>query len=301
MRAIRRVIRRPQFWFGLSVLVPIFVWYGVFAAWPIARAIFISLHNWSVLNPAMSQFVGFENYAELLERDLFTTALINTVKYVLALILCVTPLSLLVAALLNSVQRGQRIYLAFIFLPVVISTVAAAVMFRWFYDFNAGLFNSLIGLVGVPPQPFPNSFDQALFSVVAVDVWKSLGYYTVILLAGMLQVPQTLREAARMDGANAWHVFRYVDLPGIRNVLALVTVIVAIQGFQAFTPILVMTEGVGSGGPGRSTTVLPLLIYQDGLLRFQLGNATAVAFVLFAIVMVVTVVQLWILRRSWQR
>jgi len=289
------VWRRSTFWFGLVVLVPIFAWYAVFALWPIVGAFWISLHRYNALNPELGRFVGLRNYLELPGDERFRAALANSFLYMLAKNLMALPVALLLAVLLEKVRRRQ-FYLFAYFLPVVMSLIGTVVLFIWLYDPVVGLLNGLLQAVGLPPQKFLRSESQALVSIAGMDAWKSFGFYTIVFLAGLLNIPEILYDAARVDGADGWRSFWHVTLPLLSRTLALVLVIAAIDGFQVFAAPYIM--GDHRGGPGRSTLVLSMLVYLEGLANLNLGYAASVSFVLFVIVIAIAIVQLRLLRRS---
>jgi multiple sugar transport system permease protein len=295
--ALRRMLARPQFRFGLAVLVPVLLWYAVFSFVPKLMALAMALLDFKLLAPLESRFVGSRNFEVMLDNPLFWTALANSLLYALGFFAVVVPLGLLVAAALTRVARGRRVYEFAIFLPVVVSLVAVALLFKWLLDEQVGLANYLLGIAGLPRSRFLTGESSALATVIGVDVWKSLGFYVVILSAGMLNIPQAMYDAAMVDGANAWHRFRYVTLPLLGHTLALVCVIAALHGLQVFTQVLVLPAN--PGGPGRATYVLNLFVYERAFADLKFGLATAGAFSLFLIVLVVTLIQLKLIRPTW--
>jgi ABC-type sugar transport system permease subunit len=293
--AFRRARSRPQFWFGLAVLGPLAAWYLVFHWLPILGALFIALHRFDLADPLASRFVGLENFADVFGDKLVPIAFRNSIVYAFIYVVGMLPLSLAVAALLNAVVRGRQGYLFCIFLPVVMNLVAVSVLWLWLYDFAIGPINLGIATLGLPRQKFLNDYDLVLPSVAAVMIWKSLGFNTVILLAGMLNVPTTLYDAAEVDGAGPLRRFVSVTLPLLGHTLMLVSILSIMNGLQIFVPIEVMT----GGGPGRASVVVNLMIYQQGIQNVRFGFASALALVLAAIVLCVTVVQLRLLRPRW--
>jgi len=299
-RQARRIRTRLQTKYGfvLLVLAPILLWFIIFAYAPIGYALWASLRNTHTLNPAMSKFVGLQNYLALVHDRRFLLAMSNMVQFVIAKGIGNIFLSLGLALLLERLQRGRNFYLFFIFMPVVMSTVAVAMLFLWLYDPQAGLLNFLLQSVGLPAQSFIRSTKQALLSVVGVDLWKTYGYATVIFLAALLDVPREYYEAARVDGASRWQSFRHITIPSLRNALVLVLVLIVIDGVQHFTTVAVMT----GGGPADSTLMPSLLVYREGLgaNNYRMGYASAVAFVMFAIILIVTFFQLKIFRSLYE-
>jgi multiple sugar transport system permease protein len=288
----------PRWWakhrFVILTLAPIMLWFVVFSYGPIVYAFWASLHNTHTLNPGISKFIGLQNYLALSDDRRFLQSMVNMVQFVIYKGIGNILLSLGLALLLERLQRGRNFYLFFIFMPVVMSTVAVAMLFLWLYDPRAGLINFLLQSAGLPAQSFLRSTEQALLSVVGVDLWKTYGYATVIFLAALLDVPREYYEAARVDGASRWQSFWHITLPSIRNALLLVLVLIVIDGVQHFTTVSVMT----GGGPADSTLMPSILVYREGLgaNNYRMGYASAVAFVMFAIILVVTFLQLRVFR-----
>lgn len=284
---------KPQFWFGVVVLVPLIAWYLVFAFIPIIRTFWISLHTYNALNPALSRFSGLHNYRLIVNDPRFLTALQNSVLYMVAKNLMAVPLALLLAFLLDRTPRRQFYMFAF-FLPVLTSLLGTAVLFQYFYDPTVGLFNAILSFLGLPGQPFIRSERQALVSVAAMDAWKSFGFYTLLLLSGILNIPDSYYDAAKIDGANSFRIFLHITMPLLSRTLLLVLVIAGIDGFQVFAAPYILS------GPGRSTLVLSQLIYGEGLRNLNLGYASAASFVLFFIIMIFTLIQFRVQRTDWE-
>lgn len=294
---LRTAIHRPQFWFGLVVLVPIFVWYAIMSFWPILDAMFMSVVNYNLLDPAGSKFVGFKNFEDLQTSDLFWPSLEHTLIYAVVLFVAILPLSLLISGCLTGVVRGRNFYQFVVFLPVVVSLVAISLLFKYLMDPQVGLFDWLLGMLRLPESKFLSGDDSALLSVIGVDVWKSTGFYVVILSAGLLGIPQHMYDAAMVDGANAFNRFFHVTLPLLGHTLALVSVLILFQGLQVFTQVDVLPAS--PGGPGRSTYVMNLLVWDEAFQQLHFGVATAAAFVLFVLIFIVTLIQLKLIRPTW--
>lgn len=294
---LQKATHRPQFWFGLVVLVPIFAWYAVMAFWPILDAVFMSVVNYKLLDPAASKFVGLKNFKDLLTSNLFWLSLEHTLIYAVVLFVVMLPLALLISGCLTSVVRGRSFYQFVIFLPVVVSLVAISLLFKYLMDPQVGLFDWILGLLGLPQSKFLSGDGSALLSVIGVDVWKSTGFYVVILSAGLLGIPQNIYDAAMVDGANALNRFVHVTLPLLGHTLALVSVLIVFQGLQVFTQVDVLPAS--PGGPGRSTYVMNLLVWDEAFQQLHFGVATAAAFVLFVLIFIVTLIQLKLIRPTW--
>lgn len=292
---LRRTLQRPQFWFGLVVLVPLIAWYAIFHWGPVLGTLFMATHAFRVGDPLASAFVGLDNFQDLFAEPEFYIAFGNSITYALIYFAGMLPLALLVAALLNEVSRGRQGYLFCIFLPVVMNLVAVSVLWIWIYDYAVGPLNYLLTTLGLPRSKFLTGYESVLPSIAGVMIWKGLGFNVVILLAGMLNIPEHFYDAARVDGANAWHRFRHVTLPLLGHTLALVSILTVMSGLQMFVPVDVMT----AGGPGRASLVVNLMIYQQGILNVRMSFASAMALILFAVVFCVTFIQLRILKPTW--
>jgi ABC-type sugar transport system permease subunit len=174
------------------------------------------------------------------------------------------------------------------------SLLGTAVLFKYFYDPIGGLFNTLLTFVGLPAQTFIRSEGQALLSVAAMDAWRSFGFYTLLLFAGLLDIPDIYYEAARIDGANRFRMFWYITVPLMKRTFLLVLVVAGIDGFQVFAAPYILA------GPGRSTLVLSQFIYNEGLRNLNLGSASAAAVVMFVVIMGITLVQLRLISTNWE-
>jgi multiple sugar transport system permease protein len=240
------------------------------------------------------RFVGLDNYQRLLQDPLFWTALRNTLYFVLIGGPLSVAVSLAAALLLNArLVRFKGMMRTVFFLPVVTTLVAVAVVWRYLYHPRYGLLNYLLGWFGVAPIDWLGDPVWAMPAIILLAVWKNFGFNMVIFIAGLQSVPERLYEAARIDGATAWQQFRHVTLPMLAPTFLFVALMTMIGYFQLFAEPYVMTQG----GPANSTLSVVMLMYQEGFRWWNLGYAAAVAFVLFAIILIGTLLQLR-LRRS---
>jgi multiple sugar transport system permease protein len=254
-------------------------------------------------------FIGLEHFANMingvsLEARLFRTSLRNTLIFAFT----VLPLNLLItlplAGLLESIgERFKALFRAIYFLPVLTASVGVAMMWSYLYDPQRGLFNAIIRIFGGKPLAWlsdPRSeflgVNVAMWATVIAYLWQDYGYNMVIFIAALQGIPHELREAAMIDGANAWQIFTRVTIPLLRPTLLFVCVMTMLSSFQVFDIIQVMT----SGGPNNQTRVMMLDIYDNAFRYQRMGWAAAISFVLFLIVMIVTVVQMRVLRTDWE-
>nr|WP_040695194.1 sugar ABC transporter permease [Nocardia vinacea] len=267
----------------------------VFLLFPLAVSLYLSLHSWDLFSAP--RFVGVSNYRRLFVSDpLFLIALRNTAVFTVFTLVPTVVIGLAVAAVLNRKLAGIGVFRTIAFLPLVASTVAMAVVWRFIFTTDDGLLNIMLGWVGIDPVPWLTDPDWALFSLSIVTVWKSVPFATVILLAAMQGVPETLYEAARIDGAGALRRFWSVTLPLIRGPLSFVFVITIINSVQAFDQAYALTGG--NGGPETGTYLLGIMLFQNAFGFYEVGYAAALAWVIFAILLVLTLLQLWFARRA---
>ena len=288
---VRRALARPQFWFGLAVFIPFLAWYVVFFFRPVILGFWMAITDYNLLNPAETSFVGLDNFRAVFEYERFWIALKNTLIYGALTYLLTMPAALLVAWAIVSVKRGRRFYEFVVFLPVVVSLVAISLLFRMLMNPEIGVFNQLLETLGLPTSRWVDGSGSALLSVVLVDVWKGLGFYVVLFSTAMLNVPEALYDAARVDGADGPQLFRHVTLPSITNTLLLVSVIVVVNALQVYVSVTILGPG-----PGTSTLVLNQFIIAEAFNSWQFGVATAASLVLFVIILGITLVQLRVLR-----
>ncbi len=292
---------REAFWAYTFLAVPL-LFFLLLRIWPAAQSFYLSLFSWHV-DPAQREFLGLGQYRELLANSRFHRALLNTLLYTLVTVPAQLALGLAIALLLNSVRAFQGLFRALYFSPYVTPAAAVAWVWSWMYSVNFGVFNRLLvawsifweerGLpwLAIDPQPFLNSPRQALLAVAAVVVWQNLGFQIVIFLAGLKGVPRMFVEAAQIDGASRWAIFRFVTLPLLNPVMVFSVIISTIGALQLFDQV-VNINFTDQGGPLNSTLTIALYMYQEAFRGFRIGYAAAVTVVLFGIILLVTLIQL---------
>lgn len=279
-----------------TFVTPALIVLGVFLVLPVCAALLLSFTDFDIYalaNLDNLRFVGLENYLDVLRAPLFWKALANTIWFVaLALPLSVV-VSLGAALLLNSpLARFKGLHRTALFAPVVTTVVAVAIVWRYLFHTRYGLINDALGHLGIAPVDWLGDPHWAMPALVLFAVWKNFGYNMIILLAGLQAIPQDLYEAARIDGASAWRRFWHITLPGLKPVLLLVAVITIAGYFQLFAEPYVMTRGE----PEQSTVSVLYFMYEEGFKWWNLGRACAIAFLLFALILVVTRVLLRFVR-----
>jgi multiple sugar transport system permease protein len=279
---------------GRMFVAPNLTAVAVFMLFPLGFSLYMSVQKWDLFRPA--KFVGLANYHSLFADDpLFVIALRNTVVYTVGTVVPTVLISLAVAGVLNRKVKGISIFRTIIFLPLAVSSVVMAVVWQFVFNTNNGLLNIMLGWIGIGPVPWLNDPKWAMLSLCTVSVWRSVPFATVILLAAMQGVPDNLYEAAKLDGAGEVRQFVSITVPLIRGAVSFVVVISIIHAFQAFDLVYVLTGG--NGGPETATYVLGIMLFQHAFGFLEFGYASALAWVIFAILLVLTVLQLRLGRR----
>jgi ABC-type sugar transport system permease subunit len=277
---------------ALVFLIPALVVFGVFSWWPILRGLLISFQRTNLVDPAT--WVGLENFRTLFADPLLTTAIRNTLLFVGLALLIGFPAPLLLATVMSTVRRGAGLYRFLVYLPVVIPPVVAILLWKWFYDPGHGLFNELLGLVGLGPYPWLDSSGSAMVSLVLQSTWAGMGGAVLIYLAAIVGVPSELYDAAQMDGASIWTRIWHITLPQLRPVIGLLLLMQLINTMQVFTEPYIFT----GGGPDNATLTVLLLIFRYAFQDGDYGQAAALSFLLAIVLGVLSAVYLRA-TRSW--
>jgi multiple sugar transport system permease protein len=279
--------RRRRLLIAYTFMLPSLIVMAVFMFYPLIWAAVLSLTNYSFFG--VSKFVGFSNYTHMFHDPQFWGDLWNTVYYAAVTTPVSVILALGLALLLNRRRLPARGALrAAIFLPAVVSLAVAAIPFRLMFTPSIGLITYWAAQLGFHTTDWLDSTTWAMPAVIVVGIWKSVGFYMVIYLAGLQTIPPEYYEAARIDGASAWQRFRSITLPLLSNTTMFVMIISLIASFQAFDQIFVMTQG----GPAFSTETLVMLIYRQGFQNFQMGYASAIGYVLVLIILIFSLLQM---------
>jgi len=285
---------RRALWAYTFLLVPLLFFLTIRLA-PAFSALYISLHEWNIISPS-KPFVGLQNFRLLAHDPSFGRAAVNTLRYVLVGIPAQIALGLVLALALQRINRFRGLFRALYFMPFVTPIVAAAWVWQWMYSQNFGPLNGLLAALRLPLQPFLRSPAQSLYAVTAMTVWQFLGFQVVIFLAGLEAIPRVYYEAAAVDGASGWRLFRHMTVPLLNPTLVFSAVYGTIVYLQLFTQVLNMTFG-DQGGPLASTLTMVLYVYQLGFQRFKMGEAAAATAVLFAVILIITLLQMRVLSK----
>jgi ABC-type sugar transport system permease subunit len=267
-------------------LAPSLVILGVFVVYPMTQALYLSFTNYDVLN--LAKWTGLANYQELLGDKAFRNALVNTLYYAVVATPVSVALALGCALLLNRRFPLRGLGRTAVFLPVVVGLAIVAIAWGFLLDPDIGLFSYWLGKIGLTVNSgWVRDPNLAMPAVIMVGVWKNVGFYMVIYLAGLQSIPRDLYEAAQVDGASPWQRFRNVTWPLLANQTMLVTILCAIATLQAFDQIFVMTHG----GPFFRTETLVMLIYRQGFTQFRFGYAAAISWALVLLILVLSLFQ----------
>lgn len=275
-----------------SFILPNLLGFAIFTLVPMVFSLGLALMSWDGANQV--SWVGLDNFKNLLDDSTFKIALKNTLWYVGGTVPLTLVCSLGLAVLLNQPIRGRNIFRTIYFFPYVASLVAVAVVWNMLFFPSAGPVNEFLRALGVDNPPrWSASVDWAMPTVILASIWRNMGYYMIIYLAALQGIPRILYEAAEIDGASAWQRFRHVTVPMLTPATFFISIMLTITSFKVFDLILVMTNG----GPGRATNVLVIHTYNTAFRQFKFGYSSAIAMVLFALVMVITIVQFYMEKR----
>ena len=286
--------RRREAITGYLYLVPNFVGFLVFTAIPIIAGFVMSFTDY---NGFSGEFIGLSNYAKLFRYTQFKTAFVNNMVYSLASVPLTIVAALLFALALNRKMWGANFFKTIFFFPNLTSMVAVGCVAMLLFMPSNGPVNNLLRALGVAEANLPQWFfstKTAMATVIIMVVWKQAGYYMIMFMGGLKNISPNLYEAARIDGANAWKVFWNVTWPMLSPTTFMVTILCFIYSFQVFDIINVTTEG----GPGRATSVLVFRIYREAFKNWKMGYASAIAYVLFLIILTITLIQ-WRGQKNW--
>ena len=288
------IIRDRKRRFVYAGLIPILLLFSLIYVYPIFSAFFVSLHDWELLSKTHN-FLAFKNYLKVFQDAVFKRSFYNTLYFTFVYLFFTLVIGLSLALFLDSlVKPFQTILEVILFLPVVTITVAGALVWKWMYNPSFGVINYLLGILGMGPFKFLASPKIVIPSIIIMALWKWIGINVIIFLAGLQSIPEEFYEAARIDGASAQFLFWRITLPLLKPTLEYIFVTNILAAMQVFTEIFMLTYG----GPGISSRVVAFHIYETGFRFLKIGEASAVAFILFAFILIVTAFQFRIFKRE---
>ncbi|MBF2047436.1 MAG: sugar ABC transporter permease [Elainella sp. C42_A2020_010] len=273
---------------GYLFLAPALLVLGVFMVLPIFYTLFLCFHKVQLLGAISYEFVGWRNFARLLQDHRFWIALRNTAEYVIIVVPLQTILALLLAVTLNSGIKGQNGWRVIYFLPTVTASAVLTLIFMWIYNTN-GLLNQVLATLSLPTYNWLRDPDVALKGIMLMNIWSTAPLYMMIYLAALQEIPRSLYEAAQIDGASAWEQFSHITLPLLKPVTFFIVTMGIIGTFQLFDQAYIFSNG--SGGPNNSTLTIVLLIYQYVFRDMQLGYAAVVTAALMLLIILATILQ----------
>ncbi|MFP7296957.1 carbohydrate ABC transporter permease [Neobacillus niacini] len=290
-------MNKPRTLTTLGFLSPGVGLLAVFIIFPILLTAWVSLNHWSMMTPLSEMnYVGFENYARIFDQETFKKALLNTFSYSIANLIVMIPLSLMIGLLLyQAALKGKALVRTLLFLPYIIPSVAVAIVWGYLYSPMYGPFNEILSFFHLPTQEWLGSLDQAMMSLVILNVWQTLGYYVVIVIAGLTEISQDYYEAASIDGANAFQKLFHITIPLLKRSMSFIVIIMTINTLQVFDPIYVLTQG----GPANSTNVVSFHMYDTAFNFGNAGQASAMAFILYLVVLFFTILQLRLFKTDY--
>ena len=271
---------------GMAFFGPALVLMILFLFLPMVLTLIFSFTDYFALNPDLTKFVGFDNYITSFKDELFTTAFLNTVKFVLIIVPAQGLGALGLALLINKATVCKKYFKVAFFIPVVMSLAVVSNLWMQIYS-PEGILNTMLGKFGIDTQPFIYSADQALTSIAIMSVWQGVGYQMIIFLGGLQAINPALYEAAEMDHASAWQKFKDITLPELKPLCVFVFITITIGAFRMIVQPMVMT----GGGPSHSTYTLVYDIYETGTVNWEIGLASAMAIVFVIFVMILTIIQ----------
>jgi multiple sugar transport system permease protein len=280
-------------WSAYLFLAPTMILFGIFTVAAVIYAFYLSFHEWNILEPE-KPYVGLDNYARLLGDQRFGGAIFNTLYYAAFSVPLTMGIGLAIALLLNAQIRARGFFRTLFYLPVVTPLVIAAIIWKWLYAGDFGLINYYLIQLGLIDEPLLWLSDPnlAMPAVIITSVWKSVGFSMVVYLAGLQSIPEDYYDAAKIDGAVGWQRLKDITIPLLNPTTLFLAIVSVLGALQVFTEIFIMTNG----GPLGRTTTMVFHIYQTAFKFFDMGYAAAMAFGMFALMFVFTLIQLRVMR-----
>lgn len=280
---------------GWLFILPAMVIMTLFVVWPIIHLVWMSMNQYRFVEGVQtSEFIGLKNFFASLDDPLFLKTLWTSFYFPLVVTPIQTILSLFVAVLLSNKIRWVGLFRTVYFIPVVMSFVVVGMFWKEMLNTNFGVMNEWLSGLGLPRQQFLTDPDTARFSIAMISIWKSFGWYLIIFVAALTQIPKTLYDAGNIDGTNAWQRFWHITLPLIRKTMLFVVIISTMNCIKLFTPIMVMTDG----GPANSTKTIVHYIYTMAFRMGNFGNAAAMAIMLFFIILCISFIQFRLMKEE---
>jgi multiple sugar transport system permease protein len=281
---------------GWGFVLPFLIFFALFLVWPVFFGLRMSFFNWSISGKGMSDFLGLANYQELFADTNFWSSLGVTLLFTVISTPILVVLALALALLVNRAIPAQWLFRTVFFAPFVLPVSVVALIWNWLYQPGFGLINGALTAIGLKEVNWLSDPNIALISVIILTVWWTIGFNFVLYLAGMQQIPQELNESATIDGANTWDRIRYVTIPLLSRTTTLIVILQVIASLQLFQQAFLLYNQ--SGGPNFAARTIVQYIYESGFTSFRIGFASAVSYVFFLVILVVSVIQFVVLTRQ---
>jgi ABC-type sugar transport system permease subunit len=286
LKKIISTAKKKKYFHAYAFIAPVVILFSIFRIYPSFRTLIYSFFRVELIK-RKETFIGFANFFDLFQDDIFLKALSNTLLYVVFIVPISAAIGMILAFIFDNVKRFKETLKAVYFAPMITSTVAAAMIWSWLYDPRFGLFNNVLKLLSLPTQLWLSSPKQSLMSVIIFSIWKGIGFNMVIFLAGLQGIPSILYEAAIIDGAGRIRQFFNITIPLLAPTTIFIFIYNTILSLQIFDQVFILTHG----GPAHSSTVVVLQIYKQAFMNYRFGYASSMAFVLFTIILMITVIQ----------
>ena len=275
---------------GWSFLLPALVLMILFVFYPMISAGWISLHDWNMLTDM--EFAGLENFKMLIQDQQWRQCLWRTCRYTLCYVPALYVMSLLLALIVHKIPKGSGFFRTAYFMPVILSSVVTGLIWKLMYDERTGVINNIVEAIFGERIPWLSSIEWSRPAVLIAHVWMQMGYYMIIFLAGLQDIPKVHYEAAAIDGANAWQSFWHITVPGLGNTSIFIIVMSVINSFQAYDHIAMLTDG----GPASSTNLAVQYIYETAFSQYSMGYAASLALNLFVIILAFSLLLMKVMR-----
>ncbi|MCL6458979.1 MAG: sugar ABC transporter permease [Gorillibacterium sp.] len=294
MTAIKRTKKSKWTNYAIWFIMPAFILYSLFVIAPTLSAAYLSFTSWNGISDEI-RYIGLNNFVEIWNSTRVHHAFKNTLIFTVSLVIMENILAILLAMLVDKVRWFKNIFRSIFYFPVLMSGVVMGFIWVIILNYNFGVVNQIMDMIGLSSwkMDWLGDPDLALISIILSTIWKSAGYYMVIYLAGIQGIPQDLKEAASIDGANNWQQFRHITFPLLASAMTVCMMLSMIGSLKIFDQIAVMTDG----GPGFATETLTYIIYKVGFGELRQGFGTALAIVLFLITLVLSLIQIKVLRK----
>lgn len=277
----------------ILALLPSILGFTIFSLVPLINALWISLTSWDIIGGS-PEYIGFANYINIFKSGEFLTVLNNTIRFVALYIPLIIIGSIIVSLMYKFDEKNTKIMKVILFLPVLTSWIAGALIWKTVLNSDYGLLNNILSIFGINGPNWLTDSKWAMRSIVLVSLWKDLGYFSLIMYGGLASIDKSLYEAAKVDGADSKTIFRNITLPLLTPTIFLVLITTLINSFQLFPQVMILT----GGGPLNSTQVMVERIYTYGFRYYQMGYASALSVILLVIILIVTLIQ-FALEKRW--